>query len=299
MNGIICINKPQSFTSFDVVAIMKGCFATRKVGHGGTLDPMATGVLPVFINGATRAVDICPVTDKAYRAGFRLGLTTDTQDIWGKILTEEAVKISQEQLSEQVKRFVGEIKQLPPMYSAVQINGQRLYNLARQGIEVERPLRDVTVYSIEITDFDGTDGTLEISCSAGTYVRTIIDDLGNALGTGAVMTSLVRTKSGVFTLDDCRTIDEIKEIAVRDKAELLPLMLPVEKLYKCYGAIRLDEVQTRMFTNGVVLDTKRIKDSTEIGAMYRIYGCDDVFRGIAYVNDGFELVTKKQFPAAK
>lgn len=299
MNGIICINKPMDFTSFDVVAIMKGCFATRKVGHGGTLDPMATGVLPIFLNNATKAVDICPITDKAYTAGFKLGVTSDTQDIWGRIHSERNVSISQKKLDEAVSCFVGEIKQLPPMYSAIQVNGKRLYDLARQGIDIERPFRDVNVYSIEIRDFDGTSGVLEIKCSAGTYVRTIIHDIGEKLGTGAVMSSLIRTQSGVFTLEDCYTIEEIKTIAADDREKLNPLLLPVDRLYECYKSIELDDIQTRMFRNGTVLDSKRIDMPTNIGDVYRIYGSDELFSGLAYINDEYELVIKKQFPVKK
>lgn len=162
MTGIICINKPQEFTSFDVVAVMRRCFQTKKVGHGGTLDPMATGVLPVFVGGATKAVDIIPDTDKSYRAGFRLGLASDTQDIWGEVLQRCEVNISAEILEAAMDGFRGEIMQIPPMYSALKVNGQKLCDLARQGIEIEREARPITISRLELIQFDGTDGIIEV-----------------------------------------------------------------------------------------------------------------------------------------
>ena len=184
MNGIICLDKPQGFTSFDAVAKLRGILQTRRLGHGGTLDPMATGVLPIFVGNATKACDIMPDNTKSYRAGFRLGQVSDTQDVTGTILAEYQKEVPQEDILAVIPEFTGKIMQLPPMYSAVQVNGKRLYDLARQGIEVERTPREIEVFSIDLADYDESarEGVLEISCGKGTYIRTIINDIGERLG---------------------------------------------------------------------------------------------------------------------
>lgn len=222
INGVICINKPQDFTSFDVVAIMRRAAGTRKIGHGGTLDPMATGVLPIYIGRAAKTADLNPVSDKKYRATFRLGVTTDTEDVWGKVLTEDEKPVTLAEITDAVKAMQGDIMQMPPMYSAVKINGKRLYDLARQGIEVERAARPVTVYSIELSDYDRQNrtGTLDIHCSKGTYIRTIISDIGKKLGTGAIMTSLCRTMAAGFTLSDCHDIEKLRNMPLRTQQSL-------------------------------------------------------------------------------
>ena len=184
LNGILCINKPEGFTSFDVIAKLRGILKTKKLGHAGTLDPMATGVLPVFAGFATKACDILPDSDKSYIAGFRLGVTTDTQDRTGTILHQRpANHLTAEMIEQALPAFRGEILQLPPMYSAVSVNGQRLYELARKGIEVERTPRPITIYRLELLRYDpaSQEGEMEISCSKGTYIRTILHDLGETL----------------------------------------------------------------------------------------------------------------------
>ncbi len=247
MNGILCVNKPQNFTSFDVVAKLRGILQMKRLGHGGTLDPMATGVLPVFVGTATKACDIMPNSTKSYRAGFRLGMTTDTQDITGKLLSSSETEVTRKALEEVLPRFIGDIMQLPPMYSAVQVNGRRLYDLARQGIEVERTARAITVDGLVLESYDETsrEGVVSIACSKGTYIRTIINDIGEALGCGGIMTSLVRTSSGGFTLDDCFTLEEIQR--ARDEGRLEELILPIERVFVTLPKLRLNEVQTRMY----------------------------------------------------
>lgn len=242
INGVICINKPQDFTSFDVVAIMRRAAGTRKIGHGGTLDPMATGVLPIYIGRAAKTADLNPVSDKKYRATFRLGVTTDTEDVWGKVLTEDEKSVTLAEITDAVKAMQGDIMQMPPMYSAVKINGKRLYDLARQGIEVERAARPVTVYSIELSDYDRQNrtGTLDIHCSKGTYIRTIISDIGKKLGTGAIMTSLCRTMAAGFTLSDCHDIEKLRNMPPEDTAKLV---LPTERVFSCYDEVSLDDAQ--------------------------------------------------------
>ena len=215
LTGILCINKPQDFTSFDVIAKLRGISGTRKIGHSGTLDPMATGVLPIFFGSAAKACDLLPNSDKRYTAGVRFGLTSDTQDIWGSITGENPAPLSREDLEAALPRFTGTISQLPPMYSAVQVNGQRLYDLARKGVEVERTPREITIYKLDLLSYDPEkrEALLDVSCSKGTYIRTLCHDLGQFLGMGAVMSSLIRTEAAGFTLSDCVTLEDAQKAA--------------------------------------------------------------------------------------
>ena len=283
INGVICINKPQDFTPFDVVAIMRRAAGTRKIGHGGTLDPMATGVLPIYIGRAAKTADLNPVSDKKYRATFRLGVTTDTEDVWGKVLTEDEKPVTLAEITDAVKAMQGDIMQMPPMYSAVKINGKRLYDLARQGIEVERAARPVTVYSIELSDYDRQNrtGTLDIHCSKGTYIRTIISDIGKKLGTGAIMTSLCRTMAAGFTLSDCHDIEKLRNMLPEDTAKLV---LPTERVFSCYDEVSLDDAQKKLFMNGMILDCGRMGISYPADTRLRLkHG--DTFIGVAKVNE--------------
>lgn len=296
MNGIIAINKESGFTSFDVVAIMRRLCGTKKIGHGGTLDPMATGVLPIFIGSATKAVDFCPDTDKAYIAGFKLGITTDTQDTTGTVIAEKTVNVSREALEQATLDFIGEIEQLPPMYSAVQVNGKRLYELARKGIEVEREARKISVYSLEITAFDGACGTMEIHCSQGTYIRTLINDIGDKLSTGGAMTSLIRTKSGAFTLGDSISLDEAKKLAEQEK--LADRIIPVERLYEKLPRLNLDEKQSKMFKNGVQLDGARLGLTAEATGLFAVYG-NGGFLGLTEPDGELSMKIVRQFGTDK
>lgn len=278
-NGIICVNKPAGFTSFDVVAKLRGILKMKRLGHSGTLDPMATGVLPVFAGSAAKAISIIPVGDKKYTAGFRLGLTTDTQDITGKIISESEFDVSPEQVKSAAEKLTGEIKQIPPMFSAVSVGGKRLYELARQGIEIERKARDITVYSIDILSFDEKtgQGKLSIFCSKGTYVRTIIHDMGVILGCGAVMTSLVRTSSNGFSIEDCYTLEQLE--ALRDEEKLESAVIPVERLFSSLPSIILDKRKTALYKNGVKLRFDQLDGISE-DKFYKVYG-DDGFIGTA------------------
>ena len=291
MTGVIVVNKPQEFTSFDVVAVMRGCFRTKKVGHGGTLDPMAEGVLPVFIGGATKAVDLVPDQDKSYRAGFRLGLISDTLDIWGKCAEQKDVCVSAAELEGALAQFRGDIMQVPPMYSALKINGQKLCDLARKGIEVERKPRSITISRLEVLEFDGRDGVIDIDCSSGTYIRSLIDDIGAALGTGAVMTGLVRTRSCGFTLAESYPLAELKTM---EYDALCGLLRPVESVFETLPEIKLDDVQQRLYMNGVRLDADRLAYKPEADRLCRISGADG-FIGVAKVNGENELVPIKRF----
>lgn len=281
MNGIVCVNKPAGFTSFDVIAKLRGIMKIRRLGHGGTLDPMATGVLPVFVGTATKACDIMPDSSKSYRAAFELGKITDTQDITGTVLSSSDMSVKRESIEEIIPGFIGRIMQLPPMYSAVQVNGQRLYDLARKGIEVERQPREIEVKSLTLADYDEESrrGVLEISCGKGTYIRTIIHDIGEKLGCGGIMTALVRTSSGGFSLADCHTLEEIQLAA--DESRLEELILPIERVFDSLPKLKLNEVQTRMYRNGVKLDINRINRIKQDVSRYSVYGFDGCFIGIA------------------
>lgn len=288
MNGIIVVNKPQDFTSFDVVAIIRGCFHTKKVGHSGTLDPMATGVLPVFVGGATKAVSVLPESGKSYRAGFRLGVTSDTLDIWGECSEQRDISVSEEALRAALERFKGDIEQVPPMYSALKVNGQKLCDLARKGIEVERKPRKVTISRLELIEFDGVNGVMDVDCSSGTYIRALADDIGAALGTGAVMTSLVRTRACGFSLSESYPLEELK---ANPAVEPERLLRPVESVFSEYPEIRLDSEQQRLYLNGVRLDAKRLRGDVCEG-MCRVFGTE--FIGLARIAGG-ELVSVKRF----
>ena len=257
MNGVLLIDKPKEFTSFDVIAVVRGLTGQRKAGHTGTLDPNATGVLPVLLGSATKAQDLIPNHDKKYIADFKLGMTTDTLDIWGKELTKTGSDITEEQLSTALDDFRGEIWQLPPMFSAVQKNGQRLYDLARKGIEVEREKRKVTVYSLTLLEFDRKTqcGKLEVFCSKGTYVRTIIDDIGAKLGVGAVMIGLRRVEACGFSINDCLTLDELKEL--KEQGEISKALRSAESLFSVYPALYISPMQAKRFSNGGALDVSR------------------------------------------
>ena len=257
MNGVIVIDKPAGFTSFDVIAVVRKLTNQRKTGHTGTLDPNATGVLPVLLGSATKAQDIIPNHDKEYTARFKLGIVTDTLDIWGQIKGESDKRASVEDIKALLPRFTGNITQIPPMFSAIKQNGKRLYDLAREGKEVEREPRAVTLYELELTDFDeeNQEGELKIACSKGTYVRTIIDDLGRALGTGAVMTALRRTSACGYTLSDSISLDELK--ALSESGRIGERLRTVESLFESYPALNVSEKQAVRFKNGGALDISR------------------------------------------
>ena len=219
MNGILLVDKPSDWTSNDVVQKLRGLLRERRIGHAGTLDPMATGLLTVFVGRATRAVEFAEADAKCYRAALHLGLTTDTQDITGTVLRQQEPDVTREALEEVLERFRGEIRQVPPMYSAVKVNGERLYRLARRGETVERAARTVTIHSLDLLGREGEDWILEIRCSKGTYIRTLCHDIGDALGCGGCMAALRRLEAGCFTVDEAHTLEEIAEAASESRAE--------------------------------------------------------------------------------
>lgn len=286
MNGLLIIDKPQDFTSFDVVAVVRHLSRQRKLGHTGTLDPLATGVLPLLLGIATRAQSLAPDTDKEYEAGFQLGLTTDTQDITGTIRGKRPVSVTRAELEAAAERFQGDILQVPPMYSAVQKNGVRLYDLARQGIEVEREARPVTVHRLEVLAYDERAGmgTLRVRCSKGTYIRTLCHDIGETLGCGGVMVSLRRTAACGFRLSDCVTLSEARALA--EAGRLPELVKPVDGLFACYPAVTVSPAQAKRFANGGALDLIRtsVSRKSEEGARVRVYAPDKRFLGLGTVS---------------
>lgn len=287
MNGVLLIDKPQEFTSFDAVAVVRKITGQKKVGHTGTLDPNATGVLVVLLGNATKAQDLILNHDKTYCADFKLGVVTDTLDIWGKTVSEQKTSLVHQDILNVLSDFVGEIEQIPPMFSAVQKNGKRLYDLARQGIEIERESRKVTVYSLELTQFDENNqcGSIRVSCSKGTYIRTLIDDIGKKLGCGAVMTGLKRTSACGFDIDDCITLERAKELA--ERGELGESLLSVESLFDKCRCVSVSDAQSRRFSNGGALDIGRtqlkgldLKD----GEIFRVKDRSDRFLGLGTVD---------------
>lgn len=279
-SGVLLMHKPQGFTSFDVIAKLRGILKIRRLGHTGTLDPMAEGVLPVLVGAATKACDILSDETKAYRAGFRLGCVTDTQDSSGTVLSETSVNVPQDVLETVLPQFVGDIQQLPPMYSAVQVNGKRLYDLAREGKTVERPTRVVTVSSLILTAYDAAtgEGVLEIVCGKGTYVRTIIHDIGEKLGCGACMTSLVRTMACGFRLENCYSFAQIE--AIMQEGRLEQILLPTASLFETMPKLMLSETQAKAYRNGVKLTLSRVEGITDADR-YSVYDAAGKFIGLA------------------
>lgn len=295
MNGVILIHKEKDFTSFDVVAVVRKLTGQKKVGHTGTLDPNATGVLPVLLGTATKAQDIIPCHDKKYRADFRFGIATDTLDIWGEVIEQKPSNVTADEIEKALQCFRGEIEQLPPMYSAVSVGGKRLYQYAREGKEVERRPRRVNVYSLELLSFDESSqsGTLDIYCSNGTYIRTIIDDLAHALGTVGVMTDLVRYEACGYPLDDCMTLDELRQrIDSGDNS----FLHSVESIFMAYDEVVVSDKQAHRFVNGNPLDIVRtpLRDRAEDKKIFRVKDRQGAFLSLGII-DGDSLKLYKHF----
>lgn len=270
--GILLMDKPKGFTSHDVVAKLRGILHTRRIGHGGTLDPLATGVLPVFIGGATKAADFAAAQDKEYVAGFTLGFETDTQDVTGEVLRRSGQTASRAQVEQAAARFLGAQQQVPPMYSAVKVNGQKLYDLARKGKEVERPARDIVVREMTLLDFDeaAQKGTLRLTVSKGTYVRTLVSDMGVSLGTLATMHSLTRTRAGAYPLEQCHSFDEVEQAA--QDGTVPDLLLPVDGLFAEHPAVELTDEGAERIARGAVVFPRQARGLPETaGTLCRIY----------------------------
>jgi tRNA pseudouridine55 synthase len=280
-NGIVNVYKGKDFTSFDVVAKLRGIFGQRKIGHTGTLDPDATGVLPICLGNGTKVVELLMDHDKEYVAELLLGVKTDTLDIGGEVLEKrDASGITEEQVRDVIKNFIGEIDQVPPMYSAIKVNGQKLCNLARKGQVVEREARKVTVHEIEILDIKLPVIKMRVHCSKGTYIRTLCDDIGEKLGCGGCMQSLERTRVGIFGKEDALTLDEIQKL--KDEDRLSEIVRPVDGLFEEYPKMVVTEEALKKLENGNVLaDDDYVNSNTvNVQSCVRVYRPDMTFAGI-------------------
>ena len=286
-NGILVIDKSAGWTSQDVAAKLRGVFHERRVGHGGTLDPMATGVLPIFIGRATRAAEFLESAEKEYVAGLRLGVVTDTQDTSGNILETHPVAVTREEVQAALRQFLGPIEQIPPMYSAIKINGQKLYELARRGQEVERKPRSITIHELELLEGADADYLLRVRCSKGTYVRTLCHDLGRALGCGGCMSSLRRTRAGSFTLSQAVTMQQVLNFAAEQAPQAL--LMPVDAVFSMHPPLIVTMGHAAKLKNGA-----QIKDWQFRPGTYRVYAEDGEFLLLGRVENG-GLTTIKSF----
>ena len=283
MNGIVIVDKPQGWTSQDVTARLRRVFNTRRIGHGGTLDPMATGVLPVFVGRATRGVEFFEHAEKTYEATIRLGLTTDTEDTSGTVLTEQEVAISEADFLAVLPKFRGKIQQIPPMYSALKINGQKLVDLARKGKEVERQPREIEIFVLECLEFMGNEAKLRVRCSKGTYIRTLCKDIGEALGCGGCMAALRRVQAGEYTIAEAVPLQELLETENSEQ-----YLRAVDTMFRGFPAVTLSEKQELRCRNG-----NRFSVKMEAGT-YRAYSQAGEFLMLAKVEDGI-MSTIKSF----
>ena len=284
MNGIVIVDKPQDWTSQDVTAKLRGVFQTRRIGHGGTLDPMATGVLPVFVGRATRGVEFFEHAEKIYEATLRLGIQTDTEDITGTVLEEREVAISKQDFLGILPRFREKIQQIPPMYSAIKINGQKLCDLARKGKEVERKPREIEIFELTCQEFSGDTARLRIHCSKGTYIRTLCKDIGAALGCGGCMESLRRVSAGEYTISEAVPLAALLE-AENPEAYLRP----VDSMFRNHPAVTLSAKQETRCRNGNSFSIA-LADGT-----YRVYGQSGEFLALSRVESGIMSTIKSFF----
>jgi len=299
VNGVLCVDKPAEMTSFLCCAIFRRLLGIKKIGHGGTLDPMATGVLPLLCGNATRAMDILPVKQKRYVASFRLGYTSDTQDVWGAVqptgaTLPGATLPGADAVETALSRFRGEIKQIPPMTSALKRDGVRLYELARQGVEIEREPRPITVYELTLLNYDEQtgEGTFDCLVSGGTYVRTICHDLGQALGTGAVMTALRRTMAAGYPLSDCLTLEAARAMSPE---ALKAHLKPTESAFEVYPKVTVTDAQAIRFKNGGSLALDRLPRGLSGETPLRVLAPNGAFLGLGQA-EADELSVLKLFP---
>lgn len=285
MDGILCVDKPQEMTSFSCCALLRRLTGEKKVGHAGTLDPMATGVLPLMFGKATRAIPLLPTHNKRYRATLQFGKQSDTLDIWGAVTDTGRAAPTLSAVEDVLPAFRGQILQVPPMMSALKKDGVRLYDLARQGIEIEREARPITIHTLEIEAYEEATGQLQLlcDCSAGTYIRTLCDDLGRVLGCGAVMTALRREAAAGYTLSACLTPDDCR-LAAED-GSLAAKILPVESAFVVYSAVTVTAAQAVRFRNGGELSVDRVNGLPKDADAVRIYDPEQTFLGLGRVDE--------------
>ena len=286
MNGILLVDKPTDWTISDVVAKLRSLLLARRIGHSGTLDPLATGLLVLFVGRATRAVEFAESQEKRYLASLRLGLATDTQDITGNRISGEPREISEAELERTLALFRGEIQQIPPMYSAIKVGGKKLYEIARRGGEVERKPRPVHIRELRLLGREGEDWLLDVTCSKGTYIRTLCHDIGQSLGCGGCMSALRRVRAGEFSIENACSLDQVREAADRGEAE--KLLLPVDSLFRQAPALSLNARDEKRIRSGGVFPVA-VQDG-----QYRAYGPDGAFLALVRVTGG-ELKSIKSF----
>ena len=284
MNGIVIVDKPQGWTSQDVTARLRRVYATRRIGHGGTLDPMATGVLPVFVGRATRGVEFFEHAEKTYETVLLLGRTTDTQDVTGTVLAEKAVRLSPADIEKVLPRFRGDILQVPPMYSALKVNGRKLYELARKGQEVERQPRPITVFELTNLGFDGTRLSLRVRCSKGTYIRTLCQDIGEALGCGGCMEALRRVRAGEYGIEDAVPLEKLLESETPER-----YLRGLDTMFAHCPAVTLTANQEKRCRNGNPFSSPLPQGT------YRAYSQSGEFLMLAKVEDGVMTTIKSFF----
>ena len=284
MNGIVIVDKPQGWTSQDVTARLRRVFNTRRIGHGGTLDPMGTGVLPVFVGRATRGVEFFEHAEKTYETVLRLGLTTDTEDVTGTVLTQQEVTLAGVDVEAVLDRFRGEIMQIPPMYSALKVNGQKLCDLARKGKEVERKPRPITIHQLTLLETGENTLRLRVRCSKGTYIRTLCKDIGEAIGCGGCMAELRRVTAGEYTIGESVPLQELLDTQEPEK-----YLRTVDTMFRSYPEVKLTANQEKRCRNGNAF-TLGIPDGT-----YRAYGQSGEFLMLAKVEDGVMSTIKSFF----
>ena len=284
MNGIVIVDKPQDWTSQDVTARLRRVFNTRRIGHGGTLDPMATGVLPVFVGRGTRGVEFFEHAEKAYETVLQLGLTTDTEDISGEVIEKRDVHISETQMREILSQFRGKIMQVPPMYSALKVNGQKLCDLARKGRTVERQPREIEIFELTLLEFGGDTARLRVKCSKGTYIRTLCKDIGEALGCGGCMAELRRVQAGEYTIDEAVPLQTLLDAENPEE-----YLRPVDTMFRNYPEVTLSANQEKRCRNG-----NSFSMQLEPGT-YRAYSKAGEFLMLAKVEDGVMSTIKSFF----
>ena len=282
MTGIICLDKPCDMTSFMAVKRASRILGVKKAGHTGTLDPMATGVLVIMLGHCTRFIELLPEHKKSYTARVKLGITTNTLDITGNILSESPVNVTKEQLLSVTEDFKGEILQTPPMYSALKKDGERLYDLARKGIEIEREQRKITIEKLEIYDFNGIEFSMDVTCSAGTYIRSLCDDIGAKLGCGAVMTELRRTSANGFSIEKSITLEELEQLVSENRTD--EVITSVETALMSYPEITVTNPQANRFRNGGALDYARLHGDYPVG-IYRVYSPQRKLLGLGEIKE--------------
>lgn len=285
MDGIININKPLGITSFDVVRIIKKTAKTKKVGHTGTLDPEASGVLPVCMGKGTKIVDFIMNNTKEYEAVLKLGITTDTYDSTGKTVNLTEVNLSNNDIIAVISKFIGNIQQIPPMYSAIKIKGKKLYELARQGIVIDRKPREITISSIDILSIEIPYVSMRIKCSKGTYIRSLCNDIGNELGCGGIMWALKRTATGIFTINNSVQLTDL------DENNICNYIIPIDEALKNYESITFKDCLKKQLLNGVIINDSNVIEAIEANKLYRVYLEGTGFIGLGQKNStGFKIV---------